>query len=151
MSDQEIVIRLLMAVLLGGLIGLEREAAGRAAGLRTHVLVCLGSALIMMTSIHIFEIYRGLADVDPSRIAAQVVSGIGFLGAGTIIRYGHNVKGLTTAACLWVIAAVGLAVGSGFMKAAVFTTFLVLLGLIVFGKIVHRFFPDLEVPGKDDI
>ena len=151
MSDQEIVIRLLMAVLLGGLIGLEREAAGRAAGLRTHVLVCLGSALIMMTSIHIFEIYRGLADVDPSRIAAQVVSGIGFLGAGTIIRYGHNVKGLTTAASLWVIAAVGLAVGSGFMKAAVFTTFLVLLGLIVFGKIVHRFFPDLEVPGKDDI
>jgi len=148
--------KLLLAAVLGGIIGWERERRGRPAGLRTHILVCVGVTLMMVVSEHIFEKYKTFAAdsiirVDPARIAAQVVTGIGFLGAGTIIRYGHNVKGLTTAASLWVIAAVGLAVGSGFMKAAVFTTFLVLLGLIVFGKIVHRFFPDLEVPGKDDI
>ena len=144
MSDLEIVTRILTAALLGGLIGLEREAAKRAAGLRTHTLVSVGSALIMMTSIHIYELYVGIASVDPSRIAAQVVSGIGFLGAGTIIRSGKSVSGLTTAATLWVVSAVGLAVGCGFWKAAAFTTASVLMGLILFGKIVHRFFPDEE-------
>ena len=152
LSDTQVVLRLLAAVVLGGLVGLEREAAGRAAGLRTHVLVSLGSALIMLTNIHLFEVYSGLADIDVTRMAAQVVSGIGFLGAGTIIRSGPTVRGLTTAASLWVVAAVGMATGCGFIKAAVFTTLLVLLGLIVFGMIVHRFFPDEEVladgPGK---
>ena len=136
---------------MGGLIGLEREAAGRAAGLRTHVLVSIGSALIMMTSIYLYETYRGSTQIDPARLAAHVISGIGFLGAGTIIRSGTTIKGLTTAASLWVVAAVGLAVGCGFLKAALLTTVFVLLGLIVFGKIVHRFFPDNEVPSKEGL
>ncbi len=144
MTDSDVIIRLLVAALLGGLIGLEREAAKRAAGLRPHTLVSLGSALIMMTSIHLFEIYSGRADVDPTRLAAQVVSGIGFLGAGTIIRSGNNVRGLTTAASLWVVAAVGMAAGCGFYKAAVFTTLMVLVGLVIFGKFVHKYFPDID-------
>jgi putative Mg2+ transporter-C (MgtC) family protein len=144
MNDTEVIIRLLAAVILGGLIGLEREAAGRAAGLRTHILVCVGSTLIMLTSIYLFEAYAERTQIDPGRLAAQVVSGIGFLGAGTIIRMGTSVKGLTTAASLWVVSAVGLAVGCGFLIAALFTTLLVLLGLIVFGKIVHRYFPDVD-------
>ena len=145
MSDHDIVIRLLLAMLLGGLVGLEREAAGKAAGLRTHHLVCVGSALVMMTSIFLFETYKGQAEVDPSRLAAQVISGIGFLGAGTIIQSGANVKGLTTAASLWAVATVGLAVGCGFIKAASLVTVIMLVGLFVIGKIMHRFFPDSAV------
>ena len=144
MSGFDIITRILLAALLGGLVGLEREAAKRAAGLRTHTLVSVGSALIMMTSIHLYELYAGVADVDPSRIAAQVVSGIGFLGAGTIIRSGRSISGLTTAATLWVVSAVGLAVGCGFWKAAVFTTATILIGLIIFGRVVHRYFPDTD-------
>ncbi len=144
MTDHEIIIRLLLAVVLGGVVGLEREAAKRAAGLRTHTLVSLGSALIMMTNIHLFEVYAGRANIDVTRMAAQVVSGIGFLGAGTIIRSGNNVRGLTTAASLWVVAAVGMAVGCGFYKAAIFSTVFVLIGLIIFGKLVHKYFPDID-------
>ena len=144
MTDSDIIIRLLTAGFLGGLVGLEREHARRAAGLRTHILVCLGSALIMMTSVYLFDIYNSRTSIDPGRLAAQVVSGIGFLGAGTIIRSGTSIKGLTTAATLWIVAAVGLAVGCGFWKAAVFTTALVLIGLIFFGRIVHRYFPDVD-------
>ena len=142
MSDHDIIVRLVLATLLGGLVGLEREAAGRAAGLRTHILVCVGSALVMMTSIHLFETYKGITDVDPSRLAAQVVSGIGFLGAGTIIQSGSSVKGLTTAASLWAVASVGLAVGCGFIKAASLVTVIMLFGLFVIGKIMRQFFPD---------
>ena len=144
MTDHELFIRLLLAAFLGGVVGLEREAAKRAAGLRTHTLVALGSALIMMTNLHLFEVYSGVAHLDPTRMAAQVVSGIGFLGAGTIIRSGLNVQGLTTAASLWVVAATGMAVGCGYYKAAVMTTILVLVGLVLFGWAVHRFFPDTE-------
>jgi putative Mg2+ transporter-C (MgtC) family protein len=135
MTDKELLIRLAVALILGGLIGLEREAHGRAAGLRTHILVCLGSCLIMLTSIHLFEIYKGLAQVDPTRIAAQVVSGIGFLGAGTILRFRASVRGLTTAASLWAVAGLGLAVGSGFYKAAYFTTILALVTLVLLNRL----------------
>ncbi len=134
-SDKELFIRLVLALILGGLIGLEREAHGRAAGLRTHILVCLGSCLIMFTSIHIYEVYKGLAQVDPSRIAAQVVSGIGFLGAGTILRFRASVRGLTTAASLWTVAGLGLAVGSGSYKAAYFTTILALVTLALLNRL----------------
>jgi len=134
MSHYQILARLLLATLLGGLIGFEREARGRAAGFRTHILVCLGSALIMLTSMYIFEIYKGLAPVDPSRIAAQVITGIGFLGAGTILRWGATVRGLTTAASLWAVAGIGLAVGCGFYFAAVTSTILVVITLVIFSK-----------------
>src|SRR3989338_5303831 len=119
----QILLRLMLAVILGGLVGLERELHDKAAGFRTHILVCIGSCLMMLTSMHIFDMYKGHTSVDPARIAAQVVTGVGFLGAGTIIMYGATVRGLTTAASLWTIAGVGLGVGSGFYSAAIFTSF----------------------------
>lgn len=127
----DFILRILIAALLGGLIGLEREYRAKEAGFRTHFLVALGSALFMIVSAH------GFADallspehrLDVSRIAAQVVSGIGFIGAGTIIFQRHAVRGLTTAAGLWVTAAIGLASGAGMYLIAAFTTVLVLLCL----------------------
>lgn len=111
-----IVLRILAAVICGGIIGLERELKNRPAGLRTYMLVCLGSCLIMLTNQYI---YQATASGDPMRLGAQVVSGIGFLGAGTIIVTRHNqIKGLTTAAGLWSSAGVGLALGVGFYEAA---------------------------------
>ncbi|MFH1407275.1 MAG: MgtC/SapB family protein [Candidatus Omnitrophota bacterium] len=138
-TETQMILRLLLAVILSGLIGLEREMHGRAAGLRTHILVCLGSTLIMITSMHVADIYRGSVNADPARIAAQVVSGIGFLGAGTIIRFRASVRGLTTAASLWSVAGVGLAVGSGLYQAAMFTTALVLGSLYLLTKFEYRF------------
>ncbi|MDD5069201.1 MAG: MgtC/SapB family protein [Candidatus Omnitrophica bacterium] len=126
---KEMMLRLTLAFVLGGIIGLEREKKGGWAGLRTHILVCLGSCLIMVVSVHIFDVYRTLAPIDPGRIAAGVVTGIGFLGAGTIIRSREGVKGLTTAASIWMSSAIGLSVGSGFIAAAVFSTFLTYLCL----------------------
>lgn len=134
-SGYQIFVRLLLATLLSGLIGFERESRGRAAGLRTHILVCIGSALAMLTSIYMFDIYRGVATVDPTRIAAQVITGVGFLGAGTILRSGATVKGLTTAASLWAVAGIGLAVGCGFYFAALVGTTLVFITLVLFSKI----------------
>ncbi|MBI4335308.1 MAG: MgtC/SapB family protein [Candidatus Omnitrophica bacterium] len=134
LTNYQILARLLFAIILSGLIGFEREYYGKAAGFRTHILVCVGSALMMMTSIHIFDIYRGIAAVDPGRIAAQVVTGMGFLGAGTIIRYGTTVKGLTTAASLWAVAGIGLAVGCGFYFAALATAIMVFVTLVIFSK-----------------
>jgi putative Mg2+ transporter-C (MgtC) family protein len=138
MSDLDLIIRLLLAAVLGGLIGLEREVHGRAAGLRTHILVCLGAALIMLSSVNLFESYRDSSNIDPFRISAQVVSGIGFLGAGTIIRFRASVKGLTTAASLWASAGIGLSIGSGFYKGAFFTTALVLISLFFLTKLESR-------------
>lgn len=139
LSHYQILARLLLATILGGFIGFERESRGRAAGFRTHILVCLGSTLFMMTSMFIFEIYKGLPNVDPSRIAAQVVTGIGFLGAGTILRSGATVKGLTTAASLWAVAGIGLAVGCGFYFASLATTILVFITLVIFSKMEEAF------------
>lgn len=130
LTEGEIVLRLVLAGILGGLVGFERERHNRPAGLRTHILVCLGSALVMIVSTAGFDGQLGPVG-DQSRIAAQVVSGIGFLGAGTIMRQGSAVRGLTTAASIWVVAAVGLATGIGlYMAAATATaTALVLLSL----------------------
>src|SRR3989338_4116236 len=128
-SQFEMIARLFLAAILSGLVGYEREIHGRLAGFRTHILVCVGSTLIMLTSMYIFEIYRGLATPDPARIAAQVVSGIGFLGAGTIIRFKASVRDLTTAASLCTIAGIGLAVGSGLYVPAAVTTVIVLATL----------------------
>lgn len=133
-----ITLRLLLAALLGGLIGLERESLNKSAGLRTHILVCLGSCLIMITSIEIFETVGHGTIGDPARIAAQVVSGIGFLGAGTIMRSGFGIKGLTTAASLWLVAAIGLAVGVGSYAAAIICTTIVFVILVYMPRLEKR-------------
>lgn len=130
----EIVIRLLLAALLGGFIGFEREHTQRPAGFRTHILVCVGSALVMITSEFAFSTYKGTADVDLTRLGAQVISGIGFLGAGTIIRDGIKVRGLTTAASLWAVACVGIAVGIGFYTGAIAATVLIFITLLSLKK-----------------
>jgi putative Mg2+ transporter-C (MgtC) family protein len=110
----EILLRMVLAAALGGFIGYEREHLNRPAGFRTHILVCVGAALVMMTSQYLAYRYPG-DTIDLSRLGAQVISGIGFLGAGTIIRDGFNVRGLTTAASLWAVSCVGIAVGSGYL------------------------------------
>lgn len=133
-SELDVLIRLLLALFLGGLIGYERQACNKSAGLRTHVLVCIGSCLIMILSINIYHAVQGLTNADPARLAAQVVSGIGFLGAGTIMKEGPTVKGLTTAASLWVVSGVGLAVGSGYYTSALLTTGLVFLTLTALSR-----------------
>src|SRR6266851_5809895 len=135
LSDTEIAIRLFVATLLSGIVGLERERGERAAGLRTHALVGLGACLVMVVSAFGFQDWHyAPGALDPSRMAAQVVSGIGFLGAGVIIfqRDGGVVRGLTTAASVWVVAAIGLAIGGGlYVTGAVATgiTLLILAGL----------------------
>lgn len=139
MSVYEIVFKLVLACILGGMIGLERESLNRPAGLRTYTLVCVGSALAMIVSIDIYLQYYQTVNADPGRIAAQVVSGIGFLGAGTIMREGATVRGLTTAAGLWVVACIGLAVGAGLYIPAVATTILILFVLIYFIKFEQLF------------
>ncbi len=128
-TDLQMVTRLLLTLTLSGLIGLERQVHRRDAGLRTHILVALGSCLIMLTSLYVFDIYKDKASLDPARIAAGVITGIGFLGAGAIIREPERIRGLTTAASLWVVAGIGLAVGIGFNKVAIYTTILVLIVL----------------------
>lgn len=151
-SMYHVMLRMVLALVLGGCIGLEREKRSQAAGLRTHMLVSLGSALVMLISVYGFPDLSGdnKAAVDVARIAAQVVSGVGFLGAGTIIRNGTSVKGLTTAASLWVSAAIGLACGSGFISAALFGCGLSLVALWVLNKydiknrVAHRIH-ELEV------
>jgi len=133
-SNYEMIFKLALACILGGLIGLERESLNRPAGLRTYTLVCVGSTLAMIVSIDIYLLYHHTVQADPGRIAAQVISGIGFLGAGTIMREGATVRGLTTAAGLWVVACIGLAVGAGLYLPAVVTTLLILFVLIYFVK-----------------
>lgn len=136
LTDIQIVLRLVIAALLGGFIGFERERHNkRIAGFRTHILVCVGSSLIMLTSLYIFDLYGRNAPVDPARIAAGVVTGIGFLGAGTIIRSQVSVTGLTTAASLWTVSGIGLAVGCGFYVAGSTATIIVLAALYILRKI----------------
>ncbi len=132
-NDTTIILRLTLAVVLGGIIGFERGRSGRPAGLRTHILVCIGSVLAIMTNQYIFETYKAS---DPTRMAAQVLSGIGFLGAGTILVTGkQQVKGLTTAAGLWATACMGLAIGIGFYKAAIVGCILITFSTVV----LHHF------------
>jgi len=145
LSDNQIIWRLVLSVVLSGLIGLERQLHRRQAGLRTHILVSLGSCLIMLTSLYVFDIYKDKVPLDPARIAAGVITGIGFLGAGTIIRERAEVRGLTTAASLWVVAGIGLAVGVGFNRAAIYTTILAMVVLFFL-----RYVEDL-IFGREDI
>ena len=128
-SEWELFLRLVLSCVLGGIIGYERQSRRKSAGLRTNVLGCLGSCLIMVMSIALYQDVEGKTNADPARLAAQVVSGIGFLGAGAIMKEGLSVTGLTTAACLWVVAGVGLAVGAGFYAGALISTALVFVTL----------------------
>jgi putative Mg2+ transporter-C (MgtC) family protein len=146
----EVLFRLALAAVLGGAIGVERELREREAGLRTHLLVAVGSALFTIVSAYGFHDFltsgQSVVRADPTRIAAQIVTGIGFLGAGAIIRQGLSIRGLTTAATLWVVAAVGLAAGAGYYSGAVITTALVLFALyplrILAYRVVRRFRPE---------
>lgn len=140
-TDSQIIVRLVLTMVLSGSVGLERQLQRRIAGLRTHILVALGSCLIMLTSLYVFDIYNRMANIDPARIAAGVITGVGFLGAGTIMRSEGGVKGLTTAASLWVVAGIGLAVGCGFYSAAMFCTALVLIALFFLRHLEDRFLP----------
>ncbi len=132
-SVETVAFRIFLAVLLGGLLGLERQRKNSPAGLRTNILVCLGACLIMMTNQYITIMYNGAG--DPSRMGAQVVSGIGFLGAGSIITTGRNqIRGITTAACLWTSAGCGLAIGIGFYEGAVIGVAAILLVVTTLGR-----------------
>ncbi|MEX2415060.1 MAG: MgtC/SapB family protein [Paenibacillaceae bacterium] len=137
----EIGIRIFIALGLGGLIGLERELGGHSAGFRTHILVCIGSTLIVILSIYGFSqfAYEPNVRMDPARLAAQVVAGVGFLGAGTIMRTGTTISGLTTAASLWVVAAIGLSVGAGFYFGAILTAFVTFFSLFLLNKLEKVF------------
>jgi putative Mg2+ transporter-C (MgtC) family protein len=130
----ELILKILLATALGGFIGFERERHNRWAGLRTHVLVCMGSCLIMVTSIEMALLYGHQFNVDPGRLAAQVVSGIGFLGAGTILHSSSRIRGLTTAATLWTTAGIGLTTGLGLYLPAIATTVLAYIVLSYFGR-----------------
>ena len=142
-SLSDITIKIIFSVFLGGLVGLEREIKHKPAGLRTNILICLGSTIIMIVSLNLSEIYGNI--VDPSRIAAQVVTGIGFIGAGTIIRSRGSVHGLTTAATIWVIAGIGLAIGNGYYSPALIATFVIMIILNLGTKLEKIFKPDADI------
>jgi putative Mg2+ transporter-C (MgtC) family protein len=157
-NDLEIIFRLVLASILGGFIGLEREVHGREAGVRTYLLVSLGSALIMVVSEYLFFKYEGRIPgeffrVDPGRIAAQAITGMGFLGAGVILRYKDTIRGLTTAACMWVVSAIGLAIGSGyylFGSTVSGITLLSLIGLKVFEKKLSKdWYQEMVIVSED--
>lgn len=140
----ELTLRLVAALVLGGVIGWERELQRMPAGFRTHALVALGSAIFTVVSAY------GLTgpQSDPTRIAAQIVSGVGFLGGGAILHHGGTVRGLTTAASLWAVAAVGMAAGAGLLVMAVVSTVLVIIGLELFDRFERVLKRRLEIPAK---
>ena len=157
-TDVEVIGRLLLASLLGGLVGLEREVHGRPAGVRTYLLLSLGSALIMVISEYLFVKFQGqipgvAVSVDPGRIAAQAITGIGFLGAGVILRYKDTIRGLTTAACVCVVCAVGLAIGGGFYLFGTLVTGLTVTSLLILKKVEKMlkrdWYKEMEVISED--
>jgi putative Mg2+ transporter-C (MgtC) family protein len=139
------IFKLCLSLLAGGIIGLNREQHQQAAGFRTHILICMGATLLMILSIYIPQAYFSFKNGDPGRIAAQVVSGIGFLGAGAIMRFGKSVKGLTTAASIWLISAVGLTIGAGLYIISLITVVLALFALIPLGWLEHKLVPQAIV------
>lgn len=157
-SDGEVAARLLLAAALGGLLGLERELKDQPAGLRTHILVAVGSCLFTLVSAYGFPQFISASAeravrADVTRIASQVVVGIGFIGGGAILRYGGEVRGLTTAAGLWVAAAVGLSVGAGFRVGALITTGIGVVALALLKPIEKRVLRAVrpEEPGPEDV
>jgi putative Mg2+ transporter-C (MgtC) family protein len=158
MPYAEFLGRLVLAALLGGAVGMERQIHGRPAGIRTYLILSLGTALLMVLSEYLLVAYHGKypelgLQGDPGRIAGQAITGIGFLGAGVIIRYKDTIRGLTTAACVWLVCSVGLAVGAGFYVvsvAATFLTLLALIGLKAWERHMRKdWFEDLQVVSED--
>ncbi|HZH71683.1 MAG TPA: MgtC/SapB family protein [Mariniphaga sp.] len=135
---QAALVRILISFLMGSLIGLEREINNQPAGLRTHILISIGSTLVMLISLYIPQ--NGELTGDPGRIAAQVVSGIGFLGAGAILKFGADIKGLTTAASIWATAAVGMAVGAGMYSISIISVVVIFFALTVMNIFEKSFF-----------
>jgi putative Mg2+ transporter-C (MgtC) family protein len=141
--DTEIILRLLLAAGLGAVVGFEREYHQQPAGFRTHIILVIGSTLAMTLSINLAIMFRPLVpNGDPARLAAQVLAGIGFLGAGAILRSGMNVRGLTTATSMWTMAVVGLAVGAGYYLVSVFSTVLLIIVLTILDLFERRLFQD---------
>jgi len=139
MTILEICLRVALAMGIGGIIGWERENSNRPAGLRTHMLVAIGAAVVMIMGELSLDKYADITTMDPTRLGAQVISGIGFLGAGTILREGLTVRGLTTAASLWAVACLGLAAGGGFYVAAIAGTVAIILTLTIFEYVETKF------------
>ena len=138
MNMLAITARLVLAVLCGGVIGLEREVRRRSAGFRTHILICMGSAITILTNLYLYQVMHLYTDI--SRMGAQVIAGVSFVGAGTIIVTRSNrVKGLTTAAGLWTASIIGLACGAGYAECAIFSTLMVMLAELVLIRIEYRF------------
>lgn len=140
-STAEIILRLLLGAFIGGVIGFERQAHGRPAGFRTHILVCIASVLLMQISEYYYSLGSagpGILRADPGRIAAGTITGIGFLGAGVILKTGFTIQGLTTAACIWVVSAIGLAIGSGLYLASIVTSVITIITLMVLRHIERR-------------
>jgi putative Mg2+ transporter-C (MgtC) family protein len=145
LTPYEIIARLLLGTLFGGVIGFERQIHGRPAGFRTHILVCIAAVLIMLVS----EYYQYLSSIDPSyirvdpgRIAAGALAGVGFIGAGVVLKAGLSIQGLTTAACIWVVSAIGLAIGSGLYLAGT-ATFLITIFTLALLRIAETKMPKL--------
>ena len=143
LSPLDIVLRLLCAMLVGAIIGTEREYTHRPAGMRTHMLVSLGACVVMLTSQMIFCQYRAYgATPDPARLSAQVITGVGFLGAGTIMKEGPSIKGLTTAASVWAVACLGVAAGGGYYAIALIGTVCILVTLVIFEWLQRKLMTD---------
>ncbi len=144
-SSEEIILRLLLGTLIGGVIGFERQIHGRPAGLRTHLLVCVASVLLMIVSEYYH--YLGVMDpsyvrADPGRIAAGAITGVGFIGAGVVLKTGFSIQGLTTAACIWVVSAIGLSLGSGLYVAGIASFFITIVSLTLL-RLAERKMPKL--------
>jgi putative Mg2+ transporter-C (MgtC) family protein len=139
MSEIDFVTRLCLAFAAGGIIGMERSSRRQVAGLRTHILISLGACCLMLLSIWLPQ---QIGSGDPGRIAAQVVSGIGFLGAGAIIRLGNTIRGLTTAASLWLTAAIGLSIGAGMFIVAITAEVLAIITLMLLNRLERKLFPE---------
>ena len=136
MEMGKLALKLILSVVLGGLIGFEREKAHKPAGLRTNILVCLGTTVFMIIAVEIFKAYPG-SPVDVTRVAAGIITGIGFLGAGTILRTSRDIQGLTSAATIWFVCGIGMATGMGFYVIAIMAAllgFLILKGVVYFSK-----------------
>ncbi len=138
-ENSEVIIRIFLSIILSGLIGLERKIYNKPAGLRTNIMVGLGATILMILGLYILSNYNQTGNVDISRIVGQVVTGIGFLGAGAIIQARGSVHGLTTAASIWVVAAIGMTVGLGYYFMAVSATLASLVVLVIVGRIEYRF------------